>query len=143
MLNFPVSILETALAQSDLKIVNDEEILVYRPWKYKEEQEVPKILSRLTDQPRQKITKKEELLLAKYSEAANEEQLDAVKQGVESPFMVLTGGPGTGKTYTLNLIIQFLKRRGLKIALAAPTGRAAKRMEESTGMEAQTLHRLL
>lgn len=143
LLNFPVSILETALAQSDLKIVNDKEILVYRPWKYKEEQEVSKILSRLTDQPRQKITKKEELLLAKYSEAANEEQLDAVKQGVESPFMVLTGGPGTGKTYTLNLIIQFLKRRGLKIALAAPTGRAAKRMEESTGMEAQTLHRLL
>ena len=67
LLNFPVSILETALAQSDLKIVDDEEILVYRPWKYKEEQEVSKILSRLTDRPRQKITKKEELLLTEYS----------------------------------------------------------------------------
>lgn len=65
LLNFPVSILETALAQSDLKIVNDEEILVYRPWKYKEEQEVSKILSRLTDQPRQKITKKRRTFISK------------------------------------------------------------------------------
>jgi exodeoxyribonuclease V alpha subunit len=57
--------------------------------------------------------------------------------------MVLTGGPGTGKTTTTQGIIAALKTAGLQILLAAPTGRAAKRMSEATGMEAKTIHRLL
>ncbi|MBR2447395.1 MAG: AAA family ATPase, partial [Clostridia bacterium] len=57
--------------------------------------------------------------------------------------MVLTGGPGTGKTTTLNAIINLFENRNLKIELAAPTGRAAKRITELTGRDAKTIHRLL
>ena len=57
--------------------------------------------------------------------------------------MVLTGGPGTGKTTTINTIIKVMEDLNLDIALAAPTGRAAKRMSEVTGLEAKTIHRLL
>lgn len=70
-------------------------------------------------------------------------QIDAIKQAVNSKVMVLTGGPGTGKTTTTQGIIAALKEMGLSILLAAPTGRAAKRMSEATGMEAKTIHRLL
>ncbi len=70
-------------------------------------------------------------------------QIDAIRQAVDSKIMVLTGGPGTGKTTTTQGIIAALKTAGLKILLAAPTGRAAKRMSEATGMEAKTIHRLL
>ena len=57
--------------------------------------------------------------------------------------MVITGGPGTGKTTTINAIIRYFEMEGLDIYLAAPTGRAAKRMTEATGYEAKTIHRLL
>lgn len=70
-------------------------------------------------------------------------QIAAIRQAVESKVMVLTGGPGTGKTTTTQGIIAALKTAGMKILLAAPTGRAAKRMSEATGMEAKTIHRLL
>ena len=67
----------------------------------------------------------------------------AIKTAISKGIMVLTGGPGTGKTTTLNAIIKILKSKKLSIALAAPTGRAAKRMSELTGCEAKTIHRLL
>ena len=70
-------------------------------------------------------------------------QKDAVRAALTSPFMVLTGGPGTGKTTTTNAIIKAYERLGAKVALAAPTGRAAKRLSEATGREAKTIHRLL
>lgn len=70
-------------------------------------------------------------------------QKKAIRMAVSSGIMVLTGGPGTGKTTTLNAIIKILKSKDLDIALAAPTGRAAKRMSELTGCEAKTIHRLL
>lgn len=73
----------------------------------------------------------------------DEVQIQAIKQAVDSKVMVLTGGPGTGKTTTTQGIIAALKNMGLKILLAAPTGRASKRMSEATGMEAKTIHRLL
>ena len=73
----------------------------------------------------------------------DEVQVDAIRQAVNSKVMVLTGGPGTGKTTTTQGIIAALKEMGLRILLAAPTGRAAKRMSEATGMEAKTIHRLL
>lgn len=72
-----------------------------------------------------------------------EEQKEAVFQAVQSGFLVITGGPGTGKTTTINTIIRLFSSEGFEIMLAAPTGRAAKRMTETTGMEAQTIHRLL
>ncbi len=73
----------------------------------------------------------------------DEIQADAIRQAATAKVMVLTGGPGTGKTTTTHGIISAYRAYGLKILLAAPTGRAAKRMTEATGMEAKTLHRLL
>ena len=73
----------------------------------------------------------------------DEVQKQAIEEAARSKVMVLTGGPGTGKTTTTQGIIPALKHQGMKILLAAPTGRAAKRMSEATGMEAKTIHRLL
>lgn len=73
----------------------------------------------------------------------DEIQLEAVRTAISAKVMVLTGGPGTGKTTTTLGIISAYKQAGCKILLAAPTGRAAKRMSEATGMEAKTIHRLL
>ena len=73
----------------------------------------------------------------------DEVQLQAIHCAINSKVMVLTGGPGTGKTTTMNSIIKIYLASGYEIILAAPTGRAAKRMTESSGMEAKTIHRLL
>lgn len=70
-------------------------------------------------------------------------QKNAIKEAARSGLLIVTGGPGTGKTTTINSIIRYFELEGLEIRLAAPTGRAAKRMTETTGMEAQTIHRLL
>lgn len=72
-----------------------------------------------------------------------EKQIEAIKESVENGIVVITGGPGTGKTTTINAIIKIFEDQGLKVHLAAPTGRAAKRMTETTGREAKTIHRLL
>lgn len=71
------------------------------------------------------------------------QQRTAVKEALTSGVVVITGGPGTGKTTTINGIINLMDQEGLKIELAAPTGRAAKRMTEATGYDAKTIHRLL
>ena len=73
----------------------------------------------------------------------DEVQLKAIQMAVNSRILILTGGPGTGKTTTTLGIISALRARGGKILLAAPTGRAAKRLSEATGLEAKTIHRLL
>ena len=71
------------------------------------------------------------------------QQREAVRQSLEAGVLVITGGPGTGKTTTINTIIQLMQQYKYNIALAAPTGRAAKRMSEMTGKDAKTIHRLL
>lgn len=73
----------------------------------------------------------------------DEQQVHAVKAAVTNGLTVITGGPGTGKTTTINTIIQYFEGHGAELLLAAPTGRAAKRMTEATGHDAQTIHRLL
>lgn len=73
----------------------------------------------------------------------DEQQRVAVRETMSTGLLIITGGPGTGKTTTINMIINCLQEEGLSILLAAPTGRAAKRMSEATGLEAQTIHRLL
>ncbi len=84
----------------------------------------------------EKITTEEGLELDEFQEQA---VLECVKNGV----FILTGGPGTGKTTTINTIIRYFEKERLDIFLAAPTGRAAKRMTETTGYEARTIHRML
>ena len=73
----------------------------------------------------------------------DELQRTAVKSAIEAGVAVITGGPGTGKTTIINVIIKYFSKKGMEIKLCAPTGRAAKRMTESTGWPAQTIHRLL
>lgn len=73
----------------------------------------------------------------------DEHQVRAVKEAVRNGLLIITGGPGTGKTTTINTIIRYFELEGMDIFLAAPTGRAAKRMSETTGFEARTIHRML
>ncbi len=73
----------------------------------------------------------------------DELQAEAVKEAACNGLVVITGGPGTGKTTTINAIIRYFETEGMDIFLAAPTGRAAKRMSETTGFEAKTIHRML
>jgi len=71
------------------------------------------------------------------------QQREAIRRAVEAKVLVITGGPGTGKTTLIRGIVEILKRKGRRIRLAAPTGRAAKRLEQATGMAGATIHRLL
>lgn len=73
----------------------------------------------------------------------DEQQVCAVKEAVRNGLLIITGGPGTGKTTTINTIIRYFEMEGMDIFLGAPTGRAAKRMSETTGFEARTIHRML
>lgn len=95
--------------------------------------------------PQQKDVSSAEIFA--FEEANNiqfdEKQRQAIEIAVNKGMLILTGGPGTGKTTTVKGIIALMKNRGLDVALAAPTGRAAKRMSELTGYEAKTIHRLL
>ena len=93
-----------------------------------DEKEVTKMLDR--------IEKKEGIVLDGH-------QREAVFEAAGSGVLIITGGPGTGKTTTINAIIKYLEYEGMEMRLAAPTGRAAKRMSEATGREAQTIHRML
>lgn len=73
----------------------------------------------------------------------DELQINAVMECIKNGVFILSGGPGTGKTTTINMIIRYFESEGMDIFLAAPTGRAAKRMSEATGFEARTIHRML
>ena len=92
----------------------------------------------------------EEQILKKISRIEEQEQIEldamqrqAVVESVKNGLLIITGGPGTGKTTTINTIIHYFETEEMEILLAAPTGRAAKRMTEATGYEAVTIHRLL
>lgn len=82
-------------------------------------------------------------LESKFAIKYEEKQIEAINKAINQGLLVLTGGPGTGKTTTLKAIISVLTASGLEVLLAAPTGRAAKRMSELTGVDAKTIHRLL
>lgn len=94
------------------------------------------ITEELLDRKIEVIEKQEKMEL-------DELQKEAIKQAARQGVVVITGGPGTGKTTTINAIIKYFEMEGLDMLLAAPTGRAAKRMTEATGHKAQTIHRLL
>lgn len=73
----------------------------------------------------------------------DQKQMEALCRCISNPVTIITGGPGTGKTTLISILCQYVKQKKKKVALAAPTGRAAKRMQETTGVEAKTIHRLL
>ena len=99
------------------------------------------------DQLTQTQIEKLEKKIKKMEESSHMEldtlQRQAVMEAVQNGIFILSGGPGTGKTTTINMIIRYFEQEGMDIFLAAPTGRAAKRMTEATGFEAKTIHRLL
>ncbi len=135
--------LEKILNTNDL--ILDEEA-IYLPPFYMAETGVARRLKLLNNSPARidtnlkvNIPKLQEKIGIEYDEI----QARGIQQAMTAKVMILTGGPGTGKTTTTLGIIRVLQIMGLRILLAAPTGRAAKRMTETTGMEAKTIHRLL
>ncbi len=93
--------------------------------------------------PETQIRERLEKILAQEKLELDGLQEKAVMEAVNHGLLIITGGPGTGKTTTINTIIRYFEQEGMEIRLAAPTGRAAKRMTEATGQEACTIHRLL
>jgi len=140
---------------SEGKVKRDAGTKIYLPAFYQSETGAAKLIAAITGTAWQiEGDKANANLLARidegirWAEAASsvrydDVQKDAVRSALTSRFMVLTGGPGTGKTTTTAAIINICERLGARVLLAAPTGRAAKRLSEATGREAKTIHRLL
>lgn len=123
-----------------------ERRVVYLPRLYHAEQFSADRLQMMMDYPSQPIPGAEEavdVFEKSVGISYAPEQKEAILAALTHGMLILTGGPGTGKTTTLDAIIRILQKKGEKVLLAAPTGRAAKRMSEITGEEAKTLHRLL
>ncbi len=102
-----------------------------------------KAMLRFPPAGRPALDKEIERIEKKNSIEYEENQKRAITMAIQKGLLILTGGPGTGKTTTVNGILELFKKDGLDVVLAAPTGRAAKRMSEITGCEAKTIHRLL
>ena len=150
LLGLPEEVMEPQLSNlaMDKKLVikkNGEEYRVYASSYYYAELGCARMLHDLNIS----ITEEKEMqgvLLRLEKEQGitlDELQREAVLQSIKSGIMILSGGPGTGKTTTINTMIRYFEAEGMDILLAAPTGRAAKRMTEATGYEARTIHRLL
>ena len=137
------SALDRMLAAEDL--IPDGEAIYLPPFYYAESGTARKLL-RLAAAPASGSVPQEpdmEQITLATGTAYEAVQQEAIRAAVKSKVMILTGGPGTGKTTTTKGIIAALQLYGMRILLAAPTGRAAKRMTEATGLEAKTVHRLL
>lgn len=122
------------------------ERLIYAAQYYYMELNTAKMLHDLNirgSEPEAEIRKKLEQIQQQEKIQLDEMQIQAVVEAVNSGLLIITGGPGTGKTTTINTIIRYFELEEMEILLAAPTGRAAKRMTEATGFEARTIHRML
>lgn len=127
-------------------IAEEEDVLYLPPFYYSEIGVAEKIKELISKESKFNCLKVPEIIDQVQKENRikyDEVQIEAIKVAAKSKFMVLTGGPGTGKTTTTLAIIKFFEKMQAKVLLAAPTGRAAKRMSEATGMESKTIHRLL
>lgn len=126
-------------------LIQDNEVIYLPPFYYAESGSARRLTSLFTNDTAENVAAEPETVygIQKTGIIYDEVQQSAINKALESKIMVLTGGPGTGKTTTTQGIIEAFKSRGKRILLAAPTGRAAKRMTEATGMEAKTIHRLL
>ena len=144
---------ETKIIMSMDHLVEEKEIIkeepdsIYLPPFYFSENGVARRLKQIMNAKTLKPVKKSDEVIAFLEKTEHiiydDIQKAAIKQAERSKVMVLTGGPGTGKTTTTHGIINLFKHSGMEVLLTAPTGRAAKRMSEATGMEAKTIHRLL
>ncbi len=125
--------------------INNKEFL-FLPHIYSAEQSAAKrilIMSQFPPAGRPTVEEDIDLLEKKENISYETKQREAILTAMNKGMLILTGGPGTGKTTTLNGILKLFESGGIDVALAAPTGRAAKRMSEITGKEAKTIHRLL
>ena len=124
-----------------------EDYRVYLSHVYQCEKNIAQnLLSRLSQKNNQLMTVGQDILKdhrETWVKKLSSQQIEAVEKSLENPVMVLTGGPGTGKTTTLKALIQLYESMEKKVCLAAPTGRAAKKMSEATSRPASTIHRLL
>jgi exodeoxyribonuclease V alpha subunit len=137
-LDVPADALEEALGALRAKeLVTIEDDAVYPPPLHRAEVLVADALSGLANRPKSKQP------LKTYDHTLSEAQRSAVEASLGTHLMVLTGGPGTGKTTTVRAIVQAHAALDRRVALCAPTGRAAKRLSEAAGIEAKTIHRLL
>jgi len=131
------------------KIIQKEEkgqVLVYPAQYYYLELNTARMLRELNidcPEDEERVERRISQIQKETGTVLDEMQEKAVKEAAGHGLLVLTGGPGTGKTTTINAIIRFFESEGAELRLAAPTGRAAKRMTEATGYEAQTIHRML
>lgn len=131
------------------KIIQKEEkgqVLVYPSQYYYLELNTARMLRELDidcPEDEERVERRISQIQKETGTVLDEMQEKAVKEAAGHGLLVLTGGPGTGKTTTINAIIRFFESEGAELRLAAPTGRAAKRMTEATGYEAQTIHRML
>lgn len=126
--------------------VFSEREFIFLPDYYRSESYISarmKMLLRFPVSPMKDAAEQIEIIEKKYNIKYASQQKEAIMQALCRGLLILTGCPGTGKTTTLNGIIEILKKKGLTVLLAAPTGRAAQRMSELTHCEAKTLHRLL
>ena len=124
----------------------EDEVKVYAASYYYLELNAAKMLHDLNvsgEIREEKVLEKIRRIEKRNGTVLDEKQRQAIIEAVRCGLVVITGGPGTGKTTTINTMITYFEEEGLEIALAAPTGRAAKRMTEATGYEAKTIHRLL
>lgn len=129
------------------ELIREEDGIIYLPPFYYSEVGVSKRLRHIMISGTEKKVMNGDNIIDELEKQGNiiydDIQKEAIRMAQSSKVMVLTGGPGTGKTTTINGIINLFKKSGMNVLLAAPTGRAAKRMSETTGMESKTIHRLL
>ena len=142
-----VGILSEMVQEEHLISESDEELLYYKPTFYYSEQHLAKLLlEKLVsslDVDRDRVKSWIDRYTASRKIQLSPQQYQAVETAASEKVMILTGGPGTGKTFSVRTIVTLWKAMGKKIVAAAPTGRAAKRLAEMTEIEAKTLHRLL
>lgn len=151
LLNIDVLVTESVLDKmiQDSTLISqtlDEKQFVFIPSEFKQEQFIAARIKTLLNFPAAKINNIDKKIADIEKQIGIEYdayQKQAIKDAMTKGLLVLTGGPGTGKTTTLNAIIKILKQSGQKVMLCAPTGRAANRMSELTGEDASTIHRLL
>lgn len=140
------SLLSEMQMEKRIVVKKNEETQVYLSQCYYTELAVAKMLTDINIKSKYDIGKIEDKILKiedKEGIVLDDLQRQAVIESISSGLIIITGGPGTGKTTTINTIIKYFESEGESIALAAPTGRAAKRMSEATSYEAKTIHRLL